>query len=66
MSRKLHDIEVYVHTETEKAFFVSADGDKAHAVWVPASQCEIDRALFEHQPDILTAPEWLLKEKGLI
>jgi len=51
--------------ETEKAILV-VDGDNEY--WLPKSQVS-----FEHDPNsplqdmiIVTAPEWLLKEKGML
>lgn len=65
MKSTLHDIEVYLHHETEKAWLVSLDGERAKAVWVPKSAAELEK-----RPNIrvwmLTAPEALLTEKGLV
>lgn len=65
MKSDLQDVEVTVHHRTEKAILVSLDGDKENAVWVPLSQCEIERK-GETRVYILTAPEWLLVDKGLV
>jgi hypothetical protein len=63
----LEDVGVDLVHETEKAWLVTdgtiVDGE-LNRVWVPKSQAELDkttRPLFT-----LTAPEWLLKDKGLI
>lgn len=63
----LHDVGVELVHETEKAWLVH-DGTlvngELNKVWIPKSQAELDkttRPLFT-----LTAPEWLLKDKGLI
>lgn len=64
MRSNLTDIEVYIHHETEKAWLVSVDGFREKAVWIPKSQGEIEsNGLTLH---VLTAPEPLLIEKGLV
>lgn len=55
----LIDCAVQLHHETPKAWLVSDDGDRTKAVWIPKSQAEFENG-------ILTMPEWLAKEKGLI
>ncbi len=59
----LHDIPVFLHRETQKAFLVSTHTTK-DPVWVPRSLCEIEEA---HDGNYtLTAPEWILTEKELV
>lgn len=55
----LIDVAVQVHHETAKAWLVSDTGDKKDAKWIPKSQAEI-------ADGVLTCPEWLAKDKGLI
>lgn len=43
--------------ETDKAFLLSIDGDK---VWIPKSQCEIDK-----DRKLITIPLWLAEEKEM-
>lgn len=60
----LFDVAVQLHRKTEKAILVSSDGDQTKAQWLPKSQCEI-----EEKGDgilIVTAPTWLLKDKGFL
>lgn len=60
----LIDVTVQLHHETPKAVLVSDDGDRENAVWLPLSQCEI-----EHKRSgivVVTLPEWLAIEKGLV
>lgn len=57
---KLIDIACEIRHETDKAVLI-ADGDRE--VWLPLSQCEVYR---ERTGSIVTLPEWLAKEKGLI
>ncbi len=66
MRSNLTDIEVYLHHETEKAFLVSLDGEKK--VWIPKSQADMEQPahLTPTLLHILTAPEPLLIEKGLV
>ncbi len=64
MSRSnLVDVEVEIHLETERAWLVSDDGDRDSAVWIPKSQAEL---VTERRTHMLTLPEWLATEKGLI
>lgn len=55
----LIDVAVQIHAETAKAWLVSDTGEKIDAKWVPKSQAEL-------ADGVLTLPEWLAKEKGLI
>lgn len=55
----LVDIDVDMVHETEKAFLVTIDGKTK--VWIAKSQCELDT-----ETKVLTCPEWLAKDKGLI
>lgn len=60
----LVDLTMQLHAETAKAVLVSDDGDKAKAIWLPLSQCEIER-----KADgivIVTLPEWLAIQRGLV
>ncbi len=65
MKSDLHDIEVQIHSITDKAVLVSL-GDRTKAVWMPKSQAELDQSSPTAATGILTAPEWLLLDKGLI
>lgn len=58
------DVTVELHHQTDKAVLVSDTGNREEAVWLPKSSIEIER-----QPNgtyIVSAPEWLLHDKGLI
>ena len=68
MRSNLTDIEVYLHHETEKSWLVSTDGDRSRGVWVPKSQGELANESGHASIPlcILTAPEPLLIEKGLV
>lgn len=60
----LIDVTVQLHMITERAVRVSDDGEDKNAVWLPLSQCEILK-----RPNgiaIVTLPEWLALDKGLI
>jgi len=59
----LIDVAVQLHHETEKAWLVSDDGDKKNAVWIAKSQAELEPKGKVH---ILTLPEWIATEKGLV
>lgn len=60
----LVDIAVQLHHQTERAILVSDDGDREKAVWIPLSQCEVERK--RDGTVIVTMPEWLAIEKGLV
>jgi hypothetical protein len=73
MRSNLHDLECIVHHETEKAWLVSTDGVRDNAVWLPKSACEVQpvagadaRHFGRGRKAILTAPEQLLIDKGLV
>ena len=60
----LIDVTVQLHMLTERAILVSDDGDEKKAKWLPISQCEVLK-----RPNgiaIVTMPEWLALDKGLI
>jgi hypothetical protein len=59
----LHDFSVVLHAETDAAWKVSDDGVAKNAVWIPKSQGEIDKS---GKVCVLTIPEWLAIEKGLV
>lgn len=59
--RELVDIPCLLKRETDKAYLIDA-GEK-DPVWVPKSQCEYHK---EGRNEIVTMPEWLAQEKGLI
>jgi hypothetical protein len=60
----LVDIDVYVFMETNAAYLVSDTGDRRNAVWVAKSQCELERK--KEAKGVLTLPEWVAEDKGLI
>lgn len=69
MTATRHEIEVYKHFETDAAILVGESyrrDDKGH-VWLPKSQVEWEASRLDHGTPmvIVTAPEWLLVEKGL-
>ena len=60
----LLDMTVKLHAMTDRAVRVSDDGDDENAVWLPLSQIEVLK-----RPGgiaIVTLPEWLALDKGLI
>lgn len=54
------DIDVIIVHQTERAVLVK-ESDGAEGVWLPLSQVEVDTA-----DGVVTLPEWLALEKGLI
>jgi hypothetical protein len=72
MRSDLHDVTVIYQTRTEKAVCVR-ETETSPDIWIPASQCEVAPvegdmfgALSRGRPCILTAPERVLTDKGLI
>lgn len=65
MRSNIVDVEVQLLRETEKAVQVSPVGTSAEAVWLPRSQIEIAPAE-RGTLHIVTLPDWLANEKGLI
>jgi len=64
----LHDIEVHLRRETERAWGIANpnSGKSTDIIWLPKSQCEVELGEAPGKMSTLTAPEWLLKERGLI
>lgn len=59
-------LTLHLHNETEKAIFVSDDGNIRHAVWLPLSQIEFIKQGNVNGPVTVEIPEWLATNKGLI
>ncbi|CAA2141361.1 hypothetical protein [Hyphomicrobium sp. ghe19] len=70
MKVSLHTLELWLHHETypgdpeSGALKVSEDGADDQAVWLPKSQCQVESR--RGQIVLVTAPERLLTEKGLV
>lgn len=64
MKSNLIDVEVSELRRSERAVLVTEDGDTENAVWLPLALVELSPI----KPGIcmLTLPEWLALEKGLI
>ena len=58
------DIEMTLHAKTGRAVLASSDGSKLNAVWLPLSQIELETA--HAGQAVVTLPEWLAIEKGLV
>lgn len=63
--REQVEIKLELHRETEKAILVSDDGDRDNAVWLPVSQITM-RPVGDGEIVVVTMPEWLALDKGLI
>ena len=57
---RLVDIACIIRHETPRAWLIDAGGKEP--VWIPKSQAQIN----EDHGTILTLPEWLAIDKGLI
>jgi hypothetical protein len=68
----LVDLAMVEHTRTRDAVRVSDTGDERRAMWMPLSQVRVharetnDLILGGGAPVVVTAPEWLARERGLI
>jgi hypothetical protein len=60
----LIDLTMHLHVMTERAVRVSDTGEDAKAVWLPLSQVEVARQA--KGTVVVTLPEWLALQKGLI
>lgn len=60
MKSNIVDVDVIVVHQTEKAVLVKTD-EGGEGVWLPLSQVELDEAA-----GVVTLPEWLALERGLI
>jgi hypothetical protein len=62
-----HEIEVCFLHQTENAILVNDDGNLKDGVWLPKSQIGWEADEYARGEMItVTAPEWLLKAKGLL
>lgn len=66
MKSNLTDVEVMIHHATDKAVLVSADDNRDAAVWLPKSQIELEEKPIAGRAQIITLPENLAIEKGLV
>jgi hypothetical protein len=75
MRSDLTDLTLALHHETDKAVLVSETGDEKKAVWIPKSQCEVERTgkvstgtvgSRKYPIVIVTMPEWQAIDKGLV
>ena len=64
MKSDIIDVDVEVVHRTEKAVLVHT-GIKEKAVWLPLSQVALSQSGFAGI-EVLTLPEWLALDKGLI
>jgi hypothetical protein len=64
-SNDLVEVEVYKHHATDKAIKVSLDGEDSNAVFVPISKIE-EMKPKSHGILMITLPEWMAIEKGLV
>ena len=69
MKSDLHDVGVIFQTETPNAVCVWEHETSRKDIWIPKSVCQFDGKRVPPQRGdevILTAPEYVLLEKGLI
>ena len=59
------DITCKIHAETRIAFLVSDTGEERDAVWLPKSQVEYGKNTRTGLA-VVSMPEWLARDKGLI
>lgn len=66
MRSNIIDLHVHLHWATLKAIKVSDDGEDDNAVWVPKQFVDYDEDAEHGDTTIITLPESIAKEKGLI
>lgn len=64
MKSDLVDVSVIVKHQTEKAILVISPFDDEKTIWIPKSQCELE--MRDRLNGVLTLPEWLAIDKGLV
>ena len=52
--------------ETDRAWGVEDPNKAGNIIWLPKSQCEIECEPAPSKDGVLTCPEWLAQEKGLV
>lgn len=57
-------VECCRHHETETGILVSDDGNEGNAIWLPKPFFEIQET--DNKSVVISLPEWLAMEKGLI
>ncbi|MBM3605117.1 MAG: hypothetical protein FJX25_10275 [Alphaproteobacteria bacterium] len=58
------DIEGQIHARTDRAILFSTDGEEDGAAWLPLSQVEVE--MKGRNIAVVTLPEWLAVERGLV
>jgi hypothetical protein len=66
MKSDLVDLTLQRHHETDAAILVSDDGDRAKAVWLPKSRVEVVVKDARKGIVLVTMPERLAIDKGLV
>lgn len=62
----LVDLDVIVRRETDKAYGIADPDTPGGIIWLPKSQCEVSDFKMPQRTAILTLPEWLAIERGLV
>lgn len=63
---QLIDIFGHIHHETEAAVLFSDTGEEEAAVWLPKSQCEIEKDPERNNLATVTLSTWLAEKKELV
>ena len=66
MKSDLIDVTLQLHHKTDKAILVSDDGNRAKAIWLPVAHIEMEPMPGKAGIVVVTLPEWLANDKGLI
>lgn len=69
MPTNIIDLTLQEHHRTKAAILVSDDGEEKNAVWLPLSQIEVAVAPGTGGAKglvLVTLPEWLATERGLV
>ena len=61
------EVDLYLHTETNAAWGVSADGDEEQLFWLPKSQAEKGERTSRREPTwSFDMPVWLAEKEDLL
>lgn len=60
------NVDMQLHHETDEAIFVSTDGERSSAIWLPKSEATFTPGATNPRIGHVTLPEWLATKRGLV
>lgn len=70
VSSSRHDdaiaLELMIHIDTDDAVFVSADGHRSRAVWLPKTACDFEESIVYGRAQIIVVQAWIARKRGLV